>query len=296
MSSGSEQAAFVNSFLELTGCRLSSEPGSSTWSVEFSGRRSLLSGHYPGNPIIPGIFTVEVCRIVAIESFSSLGTLSLIDFARFTHQLLPDDVLQVAVKQYESSSGLKSVNCVVRTNGKIAARLTLSFTQTGRQATTEASYGCPIPSDAVWVNPQDLIPHRGEMLMVDSVSVISDISGAGNFKVPRHHWATGRAGTYTLPHLVILESWCQSAAALVSKVSADTMFSPEVDLLFIGMEHVRLHSGRVRPGDVVAHSCSIDQVVDGRFASVRGSSDSAGQGRLLTVGLVSIAARGRTEG
>jgi len=92
----------------------------------------VFSGHYPGNPITPGVLLCEmVFQAGAVLLSSRLGSnvdkgtpvLVRIRDARFKQSVRPDDKLEVEAEFTEQVSNAVYMKGSVRCNGKIAVRV-----------------------------------------------------------------------------------------------------------------------------------------------------------------------------
>jgi 3-hydroxyacyl-[acyl-carrier-protein] dehydratase len=94
-------------------------------------------GHYPGNPIMPGVLLCEaVFQTGAIYLAEKLGSaalnvnkvtpvLSRIRDARFKRMVLPGDTIEVTVKEKDQIGKFHNLTGEIRKDGKIA--VTVSF-------------------------------------------------------------------------------------------------------------------------------------------------------------------------
>lgn len=108
-----------------------------------TGRRTLradephYAGHYPGNPITPGVLLCEACFQVGAyylaqkllgEGGSALGktpVLSRINEAKFKQMAKPGDTIDIAVKFEQTTAGFHFLNAKVTSGAKTV--LTCSF-------------------------------------------------------------------------------------------------------------------------------------------------------------------------
>ena len=77
--------------------------------AEYSFARDLaiFSGHFPGNPVLPGIFQVEMARY-ALEAANHMNyNIGSISKAKFINMILPDNRITVKIKVAEIDSGIK---------------------------------------------------------------------------------------------------------------------------------------------------------------------------------------------
>ncbi len=93
------------------------------------------AGHYPGNPIMPGVLLCEACfqsaavllarRLDVSASGESAATpvLARIGDARFKQMVKPGDVIEIVVTYKEAISRFHFLKGVIRKEGKVAATL-----------------------------------------------------------------------------------------------------------------------------------------------------------------------------
>lgn len=91
-------------------------------------------GHFPGNPIMPGVLIVEHaaqvgCMLIltAPEHAGKLGLFTSIDDVKFRRQVTPGDQLVTEVVMVQSSSRAGRVRFTAKVDGNIAAEGTIMF-------------------------------------------------------------------------------------------------------------------------------------------------------------------------
>lgn len=77
--------------------------------AEYSFARDLavFSGHFPGNPVLPGIFQIEMARYALEVTNHKNYNISLISKAKFINMILPDSKITVKIKATDIDSGIK---------------------------------------------------------------------------------------------------------------------------------------------------------------------------------------------
>ncbi len=97
------------------------------------------AGHYPGNPILPGVLVCEAAfqaaAVLLVDRLAGGGevaegrtpVLSRITDARFRRMIKPGDKLRIVVTHRETLSKFEFLNAVVETDGRKAASLSFAL-------------------------------------------------------------------------------------------------------------------------------------------------------------------------
>ncbi len=121
-------------FLLVSGIETLSPGAAATGYLEVDPELDILKGHFPGNPILPGVYLLEAiaqlgaATVLADERYK--GTLPLfggVDRARFRHQVRPGDRvdLEISMATLSARAGKGSGRAAV--SGKVAAEVDLFF-------------------------------------------------------------------------------------------------------------------------------------------------------------------------
>ena len=92
------------------------------------------AGHFPGNPVMPGVLILEALAqtgaVAILELTENRGKtvyFAGIDKAKFKQKVLPGDVLMLETKICRVKGAIGVGEAVATVNGKIAARAELTF-------------------------------------------------------------------------------------------------------------------------------------------------------------------------
>lgn len=91
-------------------------------------------GHFPGNPIMPGVLIIEalaqvgcVAMLTVEENKGKLGVFAGIDEVRFRRQVLPGDTLRLVCEMKALKRGIGKAHAVAYVGDDIAAEGELMF-------------------------------------------------------------------------------------------------------------------------------------------------------------------------
>ncbi len=119
---------FVDEIVEL-------EPGvRAVGRLAITGEEWFLPGHFPGNPIVPGVIMVEACAQVAAvcalthpDHQGKFGVFAAIDDTRFTRIVRPGDVLDMTIVMERLRMRLGRCSAAIAVDGEPAVKATLTF-------------------------------------------------------------------------------------------------------------------------------------------------------------------------
>lgn len=98
-------------------------------------------GHFPDAPIMPGVLIIEACAqlcSLVIESDGSnedlLYVLLKVDNFKFIKAVIPGDVLDITVTKTRVIGPLTEFNAVVKVDGNVFVKGTMSFTAVNKDS------------------------------------------------------------------------------------------------------------------------------------------------------------------
>lgn len=91
-------------------------------------------GHFPGNPVMPGVLIIEalaqvgaVCTLTVPEHQGKLALFGGIREARFRQQVVPGDVLELSCEILRQKGPVGVGKAIATVDGKVAASGELTF-------------------------------------------------------------------------------------------------------------------------------------------------------------------------
>ena len=119
---------FLDEIVEL-------EPGvhaHGRWTI--TGDEWFLQGHFPGNPIVPGVVMVEasaqtaaICALTHPDHQGKFGVFAAIDGVKFRRIVRPGDVLDMIITVDRLRGRIGRVNAAINVGGEPAVEGTLTF-------------------------------------------------------------------------------------------------------------------------------------------------------------------------
>ena len=99
--------------------------------LQVTGSEDFFKGHFPGNPIMPGVLLQEAlfqtgAALMAGRSGAGLGVVTRVQNAKFKNMVRPGDLLEMEVELVESLSNAHYMKGITRVAGKTV--LVIEFT------------------------------------------------------------------------------------------------------------------------------------------------------------------------
>lgn len=99
-----------------------------------SANEPFFQGHFPGNPIMPGVLIVEAMAQVGLISLKTmdeykdkLGVFTGIEKVRFKRQVRPGDTLRIEVELVKIKRGIGVAEATAHVDGELACKGTIMF-------------------------------------------------------------------------------------------------------------------------------------------------------------------------
>ncbi|HEU6449168.1 MAG TPA: hypothetical protein VFV23_12085 [Verrucomicrobiae bacterium] len=102
--------------------------GAKLFEFNFSARDDVFAGHFPGRPILPGIFQIEIARAAAEWACDRRFAVNEISKSKFQRPILPDEPLKLELKLTETDD-MVSARANFSVNGEPAGETLLQLRQ-----------------------------------------------------------------------------------------------------------------------------------------------------------------------
>ena len=114
---------------------LECEPGKRGVAIKnVTANEPFFQGHFPGNPIMPGVLIVEAMAQTACvvglslpEHANKLGVFTGLDAIRFRKQVLPGDTLRIEIEFVAFKMGMGKVKALATVDGEVAVEGEIRF-------------------------------------------------------------------------------------------------------------------------------------------------------------------------
>lgn len=114
---------------------LEAEPGKRAVAIKnVTVNEPFFQGHFPGNPIMPGVLIVEalaqtacVAGLLLEENKGKLGVFTGIDSLKFRRQVLPGDTLRLEAEFLAFKMGMGKARVKATVEGEVAAEGEIKF-------------------------------------------------------------------------------------------------------------------------------------------------------------------------
>ncbi len=84
----------------------------------------LFKGHFPRDPIVPGVHQIEIVRMTVEKSLNARLRIRQIKSAKFTRKVLPSENLDVLITRLEDSGSIV-VKATIKVGEEVASKFSL---------------------------------------------------------------------------------------------------------------------------------------------------------------------------
>lgn len=232
-----------------------------------SGSDIFALGHYPGNPIYPGVLILDrLCALaesLACERWNDAASVQRVKRIQYLGAVLPGDVVELSAMVKASAEGELEVSVAARVRDRTTTRATLVCRRGHRPS---ASVDVSMPAAAPALSHRELfalLPHRYPFLMLDSVQSYEagqSIHATRVLSAATPLFAAGAPASY--PASLVIESIGQAGIALFflsrqGQAPADVVLGSlgdaelPLDIPFNCVLHLESRLDRVLPNAVV---------------------------------------------
>src|SRR5215813_6155768 len=120
-----------------------------------TGNEDFFNGHFPGNPVVPGVIQIEamgqagallaVLSGVKVDATRSIYVATIND-CKFRRPVVPGDVMHLHAKILRYRLGTYKLGCEVKVGGELASEATISATSGPRASDPAIPANLPPPS------------------------------------------------------------------------------------------------------------------------------------------------------
>ena len=115
--------------------------GNPVFEFRFAEGEPLFRGHFPGRPLLPGVFQIEMARRAAEWATGRCFAVREVGKAKFTRPILPGETVRLALRLAEAAGAVSA-----------AARLSVGGEPAGE---VQLTLGAEDPSPAAGGDPED---------------------------------------------------------------------------------------------------------------------------------------------
>lgn len=98
--------------------------------ISINAGHPLFKGHFPAQPVTPGVVLVEIIRKVLSQTFNKEFMLTAAKDIKFIAAVIPTETTELELSiDYERSSAGLNANCIFSGNGQIFTKLRGEFSE-----------------------------------------------------------------------------------------------------------------------------------------------------------------------
>lgn len=94
----------------------------------FDEKLDFFSGHFPDEPILPGVFQIEMVRVTLEKMLNETLRIHSVKSAKFMKKVTPSEKLSVAVNRFDKDGKIQ-VKAVIKTGEHDVSKFTIFFTK-----------------------------------------------------------------------------------------------------------------------------------------------------------------------
>ena len=94
----------------------------------FSRNLQLFKGHFPGNPMLPGVLQIGMVKYCIEQCLEQAFDLHSVKKTKFSSRIDPEDPISVEIRLSEREEKTLAVKATIKTAGTIAGKATLILT------------------------------------------------------------------------------------------------------------------------------------------------------------------------
>ena len=95
----------------------------------FKKELDLFKGHFPGNPILPGIFQIEMVKYSVEKSFDMSLSIKSVKKTKFSSLIHPEKTVYLDIMVNKEGNGLFNVKATLRVDDTIAGKTNMILTE-----------------------------------------------------------------------------------------------------------------------------------------------------------------------
>lgn len=84
------------------------DAGNPVFTFRFAESEPVFRGHFPGRPLLPGVFQIEMARLAAQWTEGRPFALRAVEKAKFTRPLLPGETIRLVLRLEKREDGLSA--------------------------------------------------------------------------------------------------------------------------------------------------------------------------------------------
>ncbi len=89
----------------------------------------LFKGHFPGNPILPGIFQIEMVKYALEKSFDNRLHIKSVKKTKFSNLIRAEESIMIDITINHEENGVFNVKAILRAGDTIAGKINLVLTE-----------------------------------------------------------------------------------------------------------------------------------------------------------------------